>query len=131
MNRCPTTCLLWLLFLICGGQIGHAKLKPEEVPTFELRARVVKIADRQPAAAKQTFSFRFGAPSNQVRTEGGQWSDWLKFESEQIEATLKGYPALYMNKYNTTITVNGELSPADRLLKTGDRIVFLPVIGGG
>ena len=41
------------------------------------------------------------------------------------------FPSLYINRYNTTITVNGEISPADRLLKSGDKIVFLPIIGGG
>ena len=41
------------------------------------------------------------------------------------------FPSLYFNKYNTMITVNDEISPADRVLKAGDKIVFLPVIGGG
>ena len=50
---------------------------------------------------------------------------------DALEHISRTYPSLYMNRYNTTITVNGELSPADRLLKTGDKIIFLPVIGGG
>ena len=50
---------------------------------------------------------------------------------DALEHISRTYPALYMNRYNTMITVNDEISPADRVLKAGDRIVFLPVIGGG
>lgn len=50
---------------------------------------------------------------------------------DALEHISRTYPALYMNRYNTMITVNDEISPADRVLKAGDKIVFLPVIGGG
>jgi molybdopterin converting factor small subunit len=50
---------------------------------------------------------------------------------DALEHISHTYPSLYMNRYNTMITVNGEISPADRALKAGDKIVFLPVIGGG
>ena len=51
--------------------------------------------------------------------------------SDVLEHIASLFPSLYMNKYNTMITVNDEISPADRVLKAGDKIVFLPVIGGG
>ncbi|UCD08214.1 MAG: MoaD/ThiS family protein [Dehalococcoidales bacterium] len=51
--------------------------------------------------------------------------------SDVLEHISGLYPSLYINKYNTMITVNDEISPADRILQAGDKIVFLPVIGGG
>ena len=51
--------------------------------------------------------------------------------SDVLEHIVNSFPSLYINKYNTMITVNGEISPADRILKAGDKIVFLPVVGGG
>jgi molybdopterin converting factor small subunit len=51
--------------------------------------------------------------------------------SDVLEHISGLFPSLYINKYNTMITVNDEISPADRVLKAGDKIVFLPVIGGG
>jgi molybdopterin converting factor small subunit len=51
--------------------------------------------------------------------------------SDAFEHVSGLFPALYLNKFNTMITVNDEISPADRILKAGDKIVFLPVIGGG
>lgn len=51
--------------------------------------------------------------------------------SDAFEHISGLFPALYLNKYNIMITVNDEISPADRILKAGDKIVFLPVIGGG
>ena len=51
--------------------------------------------------------------------------------SDAFEHISDLFPALYLNKYNTMITVNDEISPADRVLRAGDKIVFLPVIGGG
>lgn len=51
--------------------------------------------------------------------------------SDVLEHISSSFPSLYMNSYNTMVTVNDEISPADRVLKAGDKIVFLPVIGGG
>jgi molybdopterin converting factor small subunit len=51
--------------------------------------------------------------------------------SDAFEYISDLFPGLYLNKYSTMITVNDEISPADRALKAGDKIVFLPVIGGG
>ena len=48
-----------------------------------------------------------------------------------LEHISNSFPSLYMNRYNTMITVNDEISPADRALKAGDKIVFLPIVGGG
>jgi molybdopterin converting factor small subunit len=51
--------------------------------------------------------------------------------SDVLEHISCLFPSLYLNKYSIMITVNDEISPADRVLKAGDKIVFLPVIGGG
>ncbi len=50
---------------------------------------------------------------------------------DALEHVSSLFPTLFMNRYNTMITVNDEISPADRALRAGDKIVFLPVVGGG
>ena len=72
----------------------RADLKPEEVPRFRLRAHVVTVGGERPDGRK--FSFRFNTGGKSSAAEGNAWSDWLPFEREQIEATLKGYPAIYL-----------------------------------
>lgn len=51
--------------------------------------------------------------------------------SDALDHISNLFPSLYINKHNTMIAVNGEISPANRVLKAGDKIVFLPSIGGG
>jgi sulfur carrier protein ThiS len=41
------------------------------------------------------------------------------------------FPALCLDPENVIVTVNGKAAPADRILKAGDIVTFLPVIGGG
>jgi len=80
------------------------RLRPEEVPTFRLRARVASLGGKEPAGKK--FTFRFGVPSPVVKSEGKAWSEWLKFGRPQVEKTLKGYPAIYMRGYPLVVRLN-------------------------
>lgn len=88
-----------------GGQSG---LRPGDVPTFQLRARVLKLGGEEPAGKR--FSFRFGVPGKTEAAVGNAWSDWLKFELDQVVATLKGYPASYMRGFPVVVRLG--VSPA-------------------
>jgi hypothetical protein len=92
-----------LLAALHGGQSACAQLKPEQVPTFELRARVRSVAGQPPTGKK--FTFRYGAGGNAVTTEADAWSDWLAFGPQQIEATLKGYPAIYLKGWPVVVAL--------------------------
>ena len=95
----------------CSEVSLQADLKPEEVPGFRLRAHVVTVGGEQPDGRK--FSFRFSAGGKQAAAEGKAWSDWLPFEREQIEATLKGYPAIYLKGWPVVVRllVGGVVDP--------------------
>jgi len=41
------------------------------------------------------------------------------------------YPAMALDPDRVIFNINGERSPADSVLKAGDIIRFLPIIGGG
>lgn len=86
---------------------AQAKLQPKDVPQFQVRARVTSHGGAAPDKAK--FAFRFGVPSEGIKSAGGDWSEWMTFGDKQIEATLKGYPALYMRSW--PIVVRLSVSP--------------------
>ncbi|MFM8891917.1 MAG: hypothetical protein ACKOTB_09925, partial [Planctomycetia bacterium] len=83
---------------------GFAKLSPEEVPTFRIRIRVVTAEGRPPAGARET-TVRFGVGPGSVTAVGAEWSDWLPFQRPHVEATLKGYPAIYLNRFPIVVTL--------------------------
>src|SRR5687767_10868271 len=95
--RRPFTALL-LMLLLPALAPAQAKLKPDpdDVPRFKLRARVIGIGGQKPDGKK--FTFRLGS-SKSAATAGDAWSDWLAFDTEQVHATLKGYPAIYLRSY--------------------------------
>lgn len=104
MPRYHTFLLANFIGLLLAAPASSTDLKPEDVPTFQLRARVASIGGEKPEG--QEFSFRFGVGGEQVVTNGSQWSDSLPFEREQIEATLKGYPAIYMDGWPVVVQLN-------------------------
>ncbi len=87
--------------------------KPADAPTFQLRARVTKIAGAEPG--KRKFTFRFNVKSTAASTVGDAWSDWLTFGQPQIDAILNGYPALYLRNYPVVarLVVAGVADPTD------------------
>lgn len=98
-----------VFFALCTA---HGGVPAEQVPTFQLRARVAAIGGQKPDGKK--FAFRFSnVPGAAVTMAGGDWSDWLKFERPQVEATLKGYPAIYMGGFPVVIKlhVDGVVDP--------------------
>ncbi|HUT34456.1 MAG TPA: beta-galactosidase trimerization domain-containing protein [Planctomycetota bacterium] len=106
--RSPVAALVLCPVLVWAGQSG---LRPDDVPTFQLRARVVKIGGEEPGNRK--FTFRFGVPGRAETAAGNAWSEWLKFELDQVVATLKGYPAIYMRGFPVVVklVVGGAVDP--------------------
>jgi Beta-galactosidase trimerisation domain len=98
----PLTALV-LLGLFAMLAPAQSKLKPEEVPTFKLRARVTSLGGQEPDKAKLSFHVAGGKPAN---VTGAEWSEWLPFDRAQVEATLKGYPALYMKGYPVVVKLS-------------------------
>src|SRR5690606_28708463 len=95
---------LLLLLLLALHVPAQAPLRPADAPTFQLRARVVRQAGEVPRDRK--FTFRLGAGSKAATATGGEWSDWIAFGKEQIEATLKGYPAIYLRGYPVVVRLS-------------------------
>jgi len=89
--------------------LAASKLKPEEVPEFRLRARVLKLGG-QPS---EGTAFSFGLAGVSGTAEGNQWSTEIKFGGPQADATLKGYPAMYMAGWPVVLrlTVPGAADP--------------------
>jgi hypothetical protein len=100
-----------LLGALPASGTAQQNLKPADAPTFQLRARVVTQAGKEPAGKK--FAFNLGAQSKQVNVEGTNWSDWITFGPAQIEATLKGYPGMYLRGYPVVVRllVGGVVDP--------------------
>src|SRR5262245_31760070 len=104
----------WLVLLslaVPGAAAAQTKLLPEDAPTFQLRARLVSQGGQAPAGKK--FTFRLPGPGMPVSTMADGWSDWLKFGREQVEVTLKGYPAIYLRGYPVVVhlQVEGVVDP--------------------
>lgn len=93
-------------------EIAVSQLAPEQVPVFQLRARVVTVKQQKPAD-DQVFTFRLGNGEKPEKTPGGEWSEWIAFDRPQIEANLQGYPAIYMKGWPlvTRLSVEGGADP--------------------
>ncbi len=89
--------------------LADPKLEPEEVPEFQLRVRVLKISGQVPEGRK--FSFALAGVNG--TSEGNSWSTAIRFGRPQAEATLKGYPAIYMPGWPVVVrlTVQGVGDP--------------------
>ena len=80
----------------------------DDVPVFSVRARVTATGGGKPQG--KTFSFRWsGIPSDKSEAIGDGWSGRITFARPQVEATLKGYPAMYMKRY--PLVVRLQVSP--------------------
>lgn len=94
--------LLAGFFWCCAARCDE--LVPGDVPPFRLRARVV-LAGRQPPQGKG-FRFGFSVSPQRVTAQESAWSDWLSFGPSEIEATLKGYPAIYLRGYPVVVKLH-------------------------
>jgi hypothetical protein len=114
MEHSMRTTILASCVAVCVASTLSAQpkaAKPDDTPTFHLRARVVAQAGKEPVGKK--FTFQLGVPGKPVTAAGSDWSDWLKFGPEQVEATLKGYPAIYLRGYPVVVKlqVSGVVDP--------------------
>lgn len=94
--------IVGILIVLTAPPMAHAQLKPEQVPTFRLRARVVSADGKAPTAAGFKFQWA-GIPSDKAASKDSGWSEWLSFGQPQVAATLKGYPASYMRGYPVVV----------------------------
>jgi len=51
--------------------------------------------------------------------------------NDALEYIRQQYPELYLDEEMIIITVNQEIASPDRILKSNDKVLFLPLIGGG
>jgi Beta-galactosidase trimerisation domain len=86
-------------------------LRADEVPTFQLRARVLSVGGRKPAGRKLTF--RLDATGAAVTAAGSTWSDWLIFDRPRVEARLREYPATSLRAFPLVVflRVDGVVDP--------------------
>jgi hypothetical protein len=98
-----------VVLAVQSATLAASKLKPEEVPEFRLRARVTSIGGQLPEGKKLSF----GLAGVSGTAAGSQWSAELKFGRPQAEATLQGYPAIYMRGWPIVLrlTVQGAVDP--------------------
>ncbi len=97
------------IFVLPSILLAGSKLKPEELPEFQLRVRVVSLGGQTPEGKK--FSFALAGVDGAA--EGSGWSARIKFGRPQAQATLKGYPAIYMPGWPLVLrlTVQGVVDP--------------------
>ena len=97
------------LLALQPAALAAPKLQPDEVPEFRLRARVLSFGGQAPEGKKVSF----GLAGVSGTAEGSQWCTEIKFGRPQAEATLKGYPAIYMSGWPVVLrlTVQGAADP--------------------
>ena len=98
-----------VVFVFSSTMAAGSKLKPTEVPEFEVRARVVKIGNQVPEGKKFSCTLAGGS----ITAEGSQWSRWVTFDHLDAKKALKGYPAIYMPGWPVVLklTVGGVIDP--------------------
>ncbi len=103
-----------LSFMLLAESQLLSQNKPtiDDCPNFRIRARIVSTAGKTPEP-KTKFTYTFPHKGKSSFSNGSDWSDWIDFGKEQIEATLKTYPANYSNRYPvvTSLSVSGVVDP--------------------
>lgn len=79
-----------------------------DVPRFTVRARVASIGGEKPEGREFTFRWS-GIASEKAVSAADGWSGPLPFGQEQVEATLRGYPAIYLKRYPAVVRL--EVAP--------------------
>ena len=98
--------------LTASQLISQIKPTIDDCPRFQIRARIISTAGKTPDT-KTKFTFSLPHKGKSSFSIGPEWSDWIDFGKEQIEATLKTYPANYANRYPvvTSLSVSGVIDP--------------------
>ncbi len=64
----------------------------KDLPTFEVRARVLTVAGASPQQ-EQEFNFHFDVTCDPVTAKGGEWSGWMKFGRKQVKEAKAARPS--------------------------------------
>jgi hypothetical protein len=92
---------------------AQATVPAGEVPTFQLRARIVSSGGKNDPQAVHTYSFSAAA----VTSTGDQWSVWLPFARPDAERAVgpNSYPNNYMRGFPVVVrlAVNPVTDPTD------------------
>ncbi|MEO6908478.1 MAG: hypothetical protein ABI210_11365 [Abditibacteriaceae bacterium] len=93
--------LLTCLMIMSAVFASHARasLALEQVPTFQMRFQVLRIAGQNSVAQK----FSLGITGWSMTSAGNQWSDWLDFDRAHVEQVLKFYPNPYLKHFPVVI----------------------------
>jgi hypothetical protein len=89
--------------------LALATPKPEEVPTFTLRVRVVSVAGLAPGDRK--FSVRLQAAT--TTAQGSAWSAWVAYDIAGAAKTVATYPAMRIKSWPIVLvaTIGGVSDP--------------------
>jgi hypothetical protein len=114
----------------------QAGMQSGDVPTFQLRARIIKQSGQAPPPKK--FVFRLEVPKSPPQNAmGGDWSPWMTFARPEAEALLKAQQNSY--PIRVRMRINGVVDPTEveaelKLDETGEVIklgaeLFNPFMG--
>jgi hypothetical protein len=111
----------------CSAQVSG--VRPETVPAFQIRVRVLSVGGQTPAG--KSFTWRLTVPNTPVIARGSAWSGWLDFDRAQVDATLRTYPNPYMRDFPVVVDLrlDGVADPtpieAELRLKQNGRVIPL------
>ena len=75
--------------------------RPDQVPLFRLRVRVVSLAGIPPEG--HTFPVQFGTGRDVIH--GADWSAWMSFDRQQATTAVSTYPATYIPEWPLVLHV--------------------------
>jgi hypothetical protein len=140
MKRLLFITILFVIILMAGTSScvknQQAGLRTEDVPTFQLRMRVVKVGGRE--AAGQKFMYRLAKPNSpQVTASGSEWTEWMTFARSDAETLLRGQPGGF--PVRVRMRIKGVVDPTQveaelKLDETGEVVklaadLFNPIMG--
>ncbi|HEX8650598.1 MAG TPA: beta-galactosidase trimerization domain-containing protein [Pyrinomonadaceae bacterium] len=140
MKRLLVITLSFIIILAAGTtscvKSQQAGMQSGDVPTFQLRARIVRQSGQAPPPKK--FVFRLEVPKSPPQNAmGGEWSPWMTFARSDAEALLKAQQNSY--PIRVRMRVNGVVDPTEveaelKLDETGEVLklgaeLFNPFMG--
>src|SRR4051794_37930482 len=100
MKRLLVITISFVVILAAGtsscikNQQAGQQMSTQDVPTFQMRARIVTQSGQAPPAKK--FVFRLEVPkSPPVTVMGGDWSEWMTFARSDAETLMKSQQNSY------------------------------------
>jgi hypothetical protein len=143
MKRLLVITISFVIILVAGTssciknqQAGQQQMSAQDVPTFQMRARIVTQGGQPPPAKK--FVFRLEVPKSPPQTVfGADWSEWMTFARSDAEALLKSqvnsYPVRLRMRINgvvdpTVVEAELKLDETGETIKLGAEL-FNPFMG--